>query len=317
MSKRKKMLSKALPKRVRVIEVGPRDGFQMEDRFIPTDLKVEVIELLAAAGLRDIEATSFVQPRMIPQLADAAEVMARVRDVADVRWIALIPNSKGAERALAAGAQELRLVVCVTETYNRKNVGLSVEQSVDRFQEIVELACPLGVDVTAVLAVAFGCPFEGQVPEERVVELAARFANLGSAAIGLADTAGLGNPVQVRRVVGKLQERVGELPLWLHFHDTRGLGLANALVAMEEGITAFDTSLAGLGGCPVMRGASGNISTEDFVYMCSEMGVETGIELDGVRRASRRMAEFLGRALPSRVLAAGTREELVERNRSL
>ena len=212
-------------------------------------------------------------------------------------------------------ADALRLVVCVTETYNRKNVGLTVDESAALFAEIVVAARTAGVPVSVVLAVAFGCPFEGEVPEERVLDLARRFVDLGSEALGIADSAGLAQPLQVRALIGRLRREVEGTPLWLHLHDTRGLGLANALAAMEQGVDTFATSLGGMGGCPIMKGASGNIASEDFVYMCHEMGLETGVDLGALRAASRRMETFLERALPSRVLAAGTREELVARNR--
>ncbi|MEM7583480.1 MAG: hydroxymethylglutaryl-CoA lyase [Acidobacteriota bacterium] len=233
-----------------------------------------------------------------------------------VRYLALVPNLKGAERALAAGVDGLRLVVCVTETYNSNNVGLSVDESIALFGEIVRLAEGAKVPASAVMAVAFGCPFEGEVPEQRVLELARRFVDLGSAELGVADSAGLANPRQVRRLLGRIDDAVPEVAKWLHLHDTRGLGLANAVAAMEAGVTTFDTSLGGLGGCPIMQGATGNIATEDVAYLCREMGIETGIDLDGVRDASRGIEAFLERQLPSRVLQAGTREELVARNQS-
>ncbi len=304
-----------LPKRVRIVEVGPRDGFQMEGRLIPTELKVETIDRLAAAGIRDIEAVSFVHPKVIPQMADAAEVMARIERRPGVRYLALVPNLKGAERALDAGADGLRLVVCVTETYNRNNVGLSVADSIGLFSDVVRLAEPAGVPVSVVLAVAFGCPFEGEVPEDRVLYLAGKFLDRGSAELGIADSAGLANPLQVRRLLGRINDAFPTVRKWLHLHDTRGFGIANAVAAMEQGVDTFDTSLGGLGGCPIMNGASGNIATEEMVYLCREMGIDTGVDLDGVRDASRAMAAFLERQLPSRVLAAGTREELVARNR--
>ena len=303
-----------LPKQVEIVDVGPRDGFQMESRFIPTELKLETIDGLADAGVRTIEAVSFVHPRVIPQMADALEVMLRVRKRPGVRYLGLVPNRKGAERALSAGVDGLRLVVCVTETYNRKNVGLSVEESLQVFEEIVELAEPAGIPVSAVLSVAFGCPFEGDVSEDRVLDLARRFLDLGSRELGLADSAGLAHPLQIHSLLGKVNEAFPEIPKWLHLHDTRGLGIANAMAALEMGIDTFDTSLGGLGGCPIMKGASGNIATEDFAYLCREMGLETGIDIDGVRETSKRLQSFLDRPLPSRILAAGTREELVAAN---
>lgn len=309
------MTDSRFPDRVRVVEVGPRDGFQMEDRFVPTELKVEVIEGLAEAGLTAIEATSFVHPKVIPQLADAAEVVARVRGRSGVRWIALVPNLKGAERAFAVGVDEIRLVVCATESYNRRNVGLTIDESAKVFAGVAEAAARKGVEATVVFGVALGCPIEGAVPIERVVALAERFIGLGAAAIGVADSYGMANPLQVRSATRALRPALGGRRLWLHLHDTRGMGLANALAAMEEGVDSFDTAFGGLGGTPIMKGASGNVATEDLVYMCSEMGLETGVDLDGVRRVSRRIEEFLGRKLPSHVLGAGTKEELIELNR--
>lgn len=304
-----------LPARARVIDVGPRDGFQMERQRLPLELKIETIDRLAASGVDAVEAVSFVHPKVIPQMADAAEVMAGISRRQGVDYLALVPNLKGAERALAAGVDGLRLVVCCTETYNQRNVGLSIAESLTLFGEIVRLAEPSGVPVSAVLSVAFGCPFEGDVPQERVIEMARAFLDAGSVELGVADSAGLAHPLQVRELLRRLEPVLGETEIWLHLHDTRGLGLANAFAALEEGVRSFDCSLGGLGGCPVMRGASGNISTEDFCYLCSEVGVETRVDLGGVRAASRRLEEFLERHLPSRVLAAGTRDELVERNR--
>lgn len=303
------------PESIRIVEVGPRDGFQMESRFLPTELKVATIERLAAAGVSAIEAVSFVHPRVIPQMADAVEVMLRVSKRPGVRYLALVPNFKGAERALATEVDGMRLVVCVTETYNQKNVGLSVDESLAVFADIVRLTEPAGVPVSVMLSVAFGCPFEGEVPEDRVLDLARRFLDLGSAELGLGDSAGLAHQLQVRGLLRRVNEAFPEIPKWLHLHDTRGLGIANAVAAMEEGIDTFDTSLGGLGGCQIMKGVSGNISTEDFAYLCRESGLETGVDLDAVREASRHLTQFLGRELPSRVLAASTREELVARNR--
>ncbi len=307
--------SRPLPESIHIIEVGPRDGFQMESEFIPTDLKVATLDRLSESGVREIEATSFVHPRVIPQMADADEVMARIHRNPSVRYLALVPNRRGAERALNAGVDGLRLVVCATETYNQRNVGLSVEQSLRDFEQIVRLGESEDVEVSAVMAAAFGCPFEGRVDDSKVLNLAQRFVDAGTHRVGLGDSAGLANPLQIRRILRKYRNRFGDFPLWLHLHDTRGFGIANTIAALEEGVTHFDTSLGGLGGCPVMKGASGNVSTEDLLYLCNEMGIATGIELDTVRRASLDLQAFLGRPLASRVLQAGTRDELVARNR--
>ncbi|MEM1179805.1 MAG: hydroxymethylglutaryl-CoA lyase [Acidobacteriota bacterium] len=299
---------------IEIIEVGPRDGFQMEKTFVPTELKIETIDRLARAGLKEIEATSFVHPRVVPQMRDAAEVMAGIDRVPGVSYLALVPNFRGAERAFDAGVDGLRVVVCVTETYNQANVGLSVAESLERFERIAEAGAARGVRADAVLGASLGCPFEGEVPIERVVQVARDFVASGSRSLGIADSAGLASPPQVRRLLGAVRDALPEIPLWLHLHDTRGLGMANAFAAIEMGITRFDTSLGGLGGCPVVVGAAGNIATEETVYMCHEMGLSTGVDLDGVREASRGVQAFLDRTLPSRVLRAGTRDELMAAN---
>jgi hydroxymethylglutaryl-CoA lyase len=286
----------------------------MEKAFIPTDLKVEVVDLLAAAGLSKIEATSFVSPKVVPQMADAAEVMARVRRPAGVAMSVLVPNRKGAERAVLARADGMRLVVCATETYNRRNVGLSVAESMAQLGEISHLGLRSGVPVEAVIGLAFGCPFEGEVAEDRVLGLARDMRDRGIREISLADSVGVANPAQVRRLAERALSALPDVRFSLHIHDTRGLGLANALAGLEAGIEAFDTGLGGLGGCPLFAGATGNIATEDFVNMCEEMGMATGVDLSRVREASGKVRDFLGRALPSRVLAVGTRAELFARH---
>lgn len=304
----------SLPKSVQLIDVGPRDGFQMETRFIPTDLKIATIEALVEAGVREIEATSFVHPEVVPQMADAAEVLDRIERRPGVRYLALVPNRKGAELALAARADGLRQVIVVTESYNQRNVGLSVDESIRAFGDIARQADAIGVPADAVLGAALGCPMEGEVAVEHVVEVARRCVDLGSDQIGLADSAGLGNPLLVRRLIDAVRTALPATPLWLHLHDTRGLGMANALAGLEMGIDRFDTSLGGLGGCPVIAGASGNIATEEMIFLCHEMGLHTGLDLSIVRQASRRLESFLERQLPSRVLRAGTRDEVMALN---
>jgi hydroxymethylglutaryl-CoA lyase len=303
----------SLPKRVTIVEVGPRDGFQMETAILPTDVKVGVIELLAQAGVPKIEATSFVSPKLIPQLADAADVMALVKRRPGTRYTVLVPNAKGAERAVAARADGIRLVICASETYNQRNVGMSVAESLALLPRILEVARPSGTPVEAVIGLAFGCPFEGEVPEARVIALAREIAGHGVLDISLADSIGTANPVQVRRVADRALRELPQARFSLHIHDTRGLGLANVLAALECGIDCFDAGFGGLGGCPVFAGASGNIPTEDLVNMCEEMGIETGIDLGPLREAARRVQELLGRTLPSHVLRVGTRAELYAR----
>ncbi len=304
-------------KSVRLIDVGPRDGFQMEERFIPTELKVSVIEALAEAGLREIEAVSFVHPRVIPQMRDAATVMEKLSRDRAVSYWALVPNLEGARRAMAAEVSGIHQVICCTETYNQKNVGLSVDESVAQLAEVVALAqeSSTPVAVAATLAATFGCPFEGQVEDEVIVELARRLADCGIEQLGLADSAGLGHPPLIARLVGRVQEATPSVTLRMHLHDTRGLGLANAYAALSEGVEVFDTSVGGLGGCPIMRGASGNIATEDFNNMCLEMGFETGVSTEKVRAVARRLEDFLERPLPSKMLSSGTRDELYAANR--
>jgi hydroxymethylglutaryl-CoA lyase len=302
-----------VPKKVQIVEVGPRDGFQMESAFIPTDLKVEIIDSIAAAGVSKIETTSFVSPRVIPQMMDADEVMARITRRPGTRYTALVPNLRGAERAIEAGVNGIRLVVCATETYNRKNVGMSIDGSLDVLQATRRIAGPAGVEVEAVIGVAFGCPFEGQVADEHVFRLALRFQELGITELSVADSVGLANPARIQRVMSNLLGHLDGVALSLHLHDTRGLGLPNALAAMQVGIDIFDSSIGGLGGCPIMQGGTGNISTEDLVNMCHEIGVATGISVARIQETSRRMEEFLGHSLPSHVLAAGTPDQLYTR----
>ena len=303
-----------LPTSVNIVEVGPRDGFQMETIFIPTDLKVEVINRVARAGVRKIEATSFVNPKVIPQMADSDDVMRRIERLPSVEYAALIPNVRGARRAVEAGADSLRLVLCCSETYNKRNVGMSVRQSVEQAREILGIAAGARVKAEVTLALAFGCPFEGFVPEDRVVVLAHELAEMGFEEICIADSIGVANPVLMKRMMTRLAPDIGERAhLSLHLHDTRGLGLANVVAALECGIDTFDASLGGLGGCPIMVGGTGNIPTEGVVNLCEELGVVTGIDIGGIQAAARLLQDFLGRELPSPVLKSGTRAQLFER----
>lgn len=301
------------PTRVTIVEVGPRDGFQMEKAFIPTDLKVEVIDLLSAAGLTRIEATSFVSPKAIPQMADAAEVMSGIARRPGTRYAALVPNAKGAERAIAARADELEVVIVASESYNRRNVGMSVDESLAATRTIAESARAAGLPVQVVIGCSFGCPIEGPVPETQVERIGRAVAALGIGRVSLADSIGVANPVQVKRLVGRIREALPEAALSLHIHNTRGLGLANVVAGFEAGIDTFDAGLGGLGGCPVFPGATGNVATEDVVNLFEEMGVGTGVDLGKVREASRKVQDFLGRSLPSYILRVGTRAELYSR----
>lgn len=301
------------PQSVSIVEVGPRDGFQMEKAFIPTDLKVQVIDLLSAAGLCSIEATSFVNPRVIPQMADSAEVMARIARRPGAIYKALVPNLKGAERAFEAGADAIELVIVASESYNRRNVSMSVDQSIAACGEIAKAAAARGIPLEVVIGTAFGCPLEGHVPEDQVERVASAVAASRIARLSLADSIGAANPAQVKRLVARIKNTLPAMPLSLHLHNTRGLGLANALAGFEAGIDTFDAGLGGLGGCPVVPGATGNVATEDMVNLFEEMGVSTGVDLDRVREASNLMQKFLDRPLPSYILHTGTTAELYAR----
>jgi hydroxymethylglutaryl-CoA lyase len=298
------------PKRINIVDVSPRDGFQSERDFIPTELKIDIINSIARAGVRKIEATSFMSPKAVPQLADAAEVMAGIERRSGTQYTAMVGNLKGVERAIEAQVDGVRLVVTSTETYNLKNVGMSVDDSLEVCRQIIALAEGAGIAVEAIIGVAFGCPFEGRVPEARVVELAHRFADMGVHELSVADSMGLGNPAQIGGTMARLHAELDGLALSLHIHDTRGLGFANVLAGMDAGVMTYDSSIGGLGGCPVIPNAAGNIGTEDLANMCHEMGIETGVDIEAIQRISRRMEEFLERRLPSRVLAAGTPDQL-------
>jgi hydroxymethylglutaryl-CoA lyase len=294
-----------LPRRVTITEVGPRDGFQIEPEFIPTDRKVEVVDLLSEAGLPSIEVTSFVHPRVVPQLRDAEEVMARIRRRPSTRYAALVPNDKGAVRAVDAGVDEIRTVVSASESHNLANVNMTIAESLDRLRAVMQVAERARVPVSCGISTSFGCPFEGEVPLERLESLVARLVDLGARHIGLADTTGMANPVQVQRTLEHLIPRFPGVEWTLHTHDTRALAIPNILAAMECGVTAFDASIGGLGGCPFAPGASGNVCTEDLVHALHAMGVETGIDLDRLIVVARRVQEIVGRTLPGQIVKAG------------
>ena len=296
--------------KVTIVEVGPRDGFQMEKIFIPTESKIAIINTVARSGVPKIEATSFVSPKAIPQMRDAQAVMEGIERRPGTAYTALVPNLKGAQRAISAGVDAMRVVICSSEAYNQRNVRMSVAESLKTCEEILQAGRASSTAVEAVAALAFGCPLEGDIPEDKVVELTRRLVELGYREISIADSAGLANPAQVRRLMRRLVREFPDVHFSMHIHNTRGLGLANVLAALEEGIDAFDSSLGGLGGCPVVPGARGNIPTEDLVNMLEEMGVETGVDVEGVMVASRVAQEVLERTLPSYVLAAGTRQQL-------
>ncbi|MDX6623002.1 MAG: hydroxymethylglutaryl-CoA lyase [Solirubrobacterales bacterium] len=301
------MANPQIPERVRIREVGPRDGFQNEPEMIATADKVRLIDLLTATGIRRIEVTSFVRPDVIPQLADAAEVLERVQRRDDVSFTVLIPNRRGLERALTMRERfdEVSVFLSASETHNQRNVNRSVAESLASLEETLAAARESGLRCAGVIATSFGCPYEGEVPIERVLALAEQLAAAGCAEIGFGDTTGMANPRQVHRFFEAARERLTGVELTAHFHNTRGQGLANVLAALEAGVESFEASFGELGGCPVPPGSTGNISTEDTVSMLHEMGVDTGIDLARLIEASRAAQEVLGRPLGAHVLRAG------------
>ncbi len=289
-------------------EVGPRDGFQNEPEVVPTADKVRLIELLAASGLKRIEATSFVRADVIPQLADGAEVLRRLDVPDDVALSVLIPNERGLDNALELRDRfhEVNVFLSASETHNRNNVNRSIEESLSGLERVLGRARAEGLRCEGVISVAFGCPYEGHVPPERVFAIARRLIDGGAQEIGFGDTTGMANPAQVRDYFPAARAALGdEVELTAHFHNTRGQGLANVLAAYDAGVRSFESSFGELGGCPVPAGATGNIATEDLVSMLHEMGVETGVDLDALLEAARAAQEVLGRPLGSHLLTAG------------
>ena len=294
--------------RVAIREVGPRDGFQNEPEIIATDEKVRLIEALARSGLKRLEVTSFVRADVIPQLADGAEVLERIDVPDDVSLSVLIPNERGLENALALRSRfhEINVFLSATESHNRANVNRSVEESLSGLERVLERARGEGLRCEGVISVAFGCPYEGHVPPERVFSIAERLIAAGAVEIGFGDTTGMANPAQVREFFPAARAALGDdVELTAHFHNTRGQGLANVLAALDAGVRSFESSFGELGGCPVPRGATGNIATEDLVSMLHEMGVETGVSLERLLDAARAAQSVLGRPLGSHVLTAG------------
>ena len=295
-----------LPAAASIREVGPRDGLQNEAP-VPADAKVRLLDALSATGVRRIEAVSFVHPKAIPQMADADEVWARAKRAPGVRYSALVPNSRGAQRALAAGFTEIEVVVSASDTHNRRNVNRPTAESLDDIAGLIELLHGAGATAEVIVATSFGCPYEGDVDPSRVASIVDRVVADGADRVAFGDTTGMATPPRVRAVVSAVRERHPDLPLLLHFHNTRGTALANVLTALELGVTEFDASVGGLGGCPYAPGASGNVATEEVVHLLHDMGVDTGIDLAALIEAARLAEEIVGRELPSGVLRAGPR----------
>jgi hydroxymethylglutaryl-CoA lyase len=300
-------MAEALPKTIRIREVGPRDGFQNEPEVIPTEEKVRLLGLLADARLKRIEVTSFVRRDVIPQLADGAEVLSRFEPREGVAYSVLIPNRKGLENALRLRDrfQEANFFLSASETHNRKNVNRTIAESLADLEGTIGAARQAGLRCEGVISTSFGCPYEGEVPPERVFEIAGRLRDFGCEEVAFGDTTGMANPRQVGGFFTAARERLPDVELTAHFHNTRGQGLANVLAALEQGIDSFESSFGELGGCPVPPGSTGNISTEDLVSMLEEMGVRTGVDLPKLIAASAEAQKVLGRPLGAHLLTAG------------
>ncbi len=289
------------PQRATLCEVGPRDGFQFEDTLIPTEMKLEVIGGLAEAGLPIIQVASFVHPKWVPQMADAEEVCRRLPAREGVRYTGLALNKKGVERAHRAGLRYVDLSIATNDRHSIDNANMSVAEAVAQATEMVQMARRFGMQAQMGLQTVFGYAAPGDTPLDQVLDMARRFVDLGIESLSLADSTGMANPVMIEERVRAVQEVAGAVPLVLHLHDTRGLGLANVVAALGCGVTRFDTSLAGMGGCPFIPGATGNIATEDTVYLLDALGVETGVDLEAVAAVSGRLEAFLGRRLPGKL----------------
>ena len=305
-----------LPAEVTIYEVGPRDGLQNEARNVPTADKIRFIDALIASGIRDIEITSFVSPKWIPQLADSAEVARGVQRPPGVRMSALVPNRRGLDTALASGMKEIAVFMSASETHNKKNINKTITDTLQAFDEVVPHAISAGVAVRAYLSTCFGCPYEGDVDPDRVVALTGQLRDMGVYQVSISDTIGVANPRQVEDVLGRVLAKLPASAAAVHFHDTQGTALANCVVALQMGITTIDSAAGGLGGCPYAPGAAGNLATEDVVAMLHSMGVKTGIDLDKLTEASRTAASFVGHELPSKYLKAHLGKQARARRRA-
>ncbi|GGY02880.1 hydroxymethylglutaryl-CoA lyase [Litchfieldella qijiaojingensis] len=298
------------PRRVHITEVGPRDGLQNETVLLSTLEKAELVRALVAAGVREFELTSFVSPRAVPALADAAELVAELKDIEGVHFSALVPNLRGAERALEVGVDSVVLFVSASESHNAKNVNCSVNESLQSFERVAGLLEGSGIELRGAIATSFGCPFEGDIDVASVGRIARHFVELGAAHVSLGDTTGMATPPLVTERILHLREVSPSLSPTLHFHNTRGIGLANVMQGLALGVDRYESSIGGLGGCPFAPGASGNIASEDLVYLLEEMGIETGIDLEGMIDAARIATRLMGHPLPAQVSKAGPRLSL-------
>jgi isopropylmalate/homocitrate/citramalate synthase len=302
-----------LPPRVRLVEVGPRDGLQNEAQPVPTEVKVALIDRLTAAGFPAIEATAFVSPKWVPQMADAAEVMARIRRGDGVRYPVLTPNLQGFEAAMAARADEVAVFVAASEAFSRRNINCTIAESLERAKPVFAAAAAHGVRVRGYVSCVLGCPYEGDVDPQRVADVAAALYALGAYEVSLGDTIGVGTAGRTEALIRTVGERVPVVALAGHFHDTYGQALVNVYAALRVGVATFDCSVAGLGGCPYAKGGTGNVASEDLLYLLDGLGIETGVDMTGLRRAGRYISDFLGRPAASRVARAlGAKDPLSE-----
>jgi len=296
--------------RIYINDVGVRDGFQIEKNFIPTETKIAFIDQLSKTGLAKIEATSFVHPKFVPNMADAETVLANIQRMAGVRYTALTPNIKGMDRAIAchqsgAAIDEMNLFMSASETHNMANVKRTTAQSLQDFAEMVPMAKRAGIRTNGTVSTSFGCPFEGVVSDARVMEIAEKYLAIGFDSLTFADTTGMANPRQVERMMRDAKQRFSDIEITLHFHNTRGMGLANVVAGIAAGVVHYDASIAGLGGCPFAPGATGNICTEDLVNMLQDMGLDTGIDLDKLLAAAVKIPAIVGHDVPGQVMKAG------------
>lgn len=291
--------------RITIVEVGPRDGLQSEPEILPTDSKVTFIEKAIDAGIRRLEVASFVHPKLVPQMADAEALVEKLPQRDDVSYIGLIMNQRGLDRALTTAIHEIGMVVVASDTYNRKNQGVGTDESVAAWRDISAQAKAAGLRANVMVSSAFGCPYEGEVKVERVVELAKQVTEAEPAELGIADSIGVAVPDQVSELLGRVGEAIGDIPLRCHFHNTRNTGLANAQAAVAAGVTYLDASIGGIGGCPFAPAATGNIPTDDLLYMLDRSGVETGVSLEKIIAVSRWLEEELGRGVPALLPKAG------------
>lgn len=304
------------PRRISIIEVGPRDGLQSEPEILTTAAKIEFIRRAIDAGLRALEVTSFVHPKRVPQMADAEAVIAGLPKRADVRYIGLVLNRKGFERARDAGLGEIGMAVVASDTYNQRNQGVPTSESVKAWLDIARAARAAGMRANVMISSAFGCPFEGEVPLQRVLDLVEQVMVGEPVEIGIADSIGVGVPAQVTEMVGAIRERVAAVPIRCHFHNTRNTGLANAQAALEAGVASLDASIGGIGGCPFAPAATGNIPTDDLLYMLERSGVETGVSLEHVVETSKWLQQQLGRSTPAMLPKAGIFPKVAEQYRA-